>query len=107
MSAALESLDTLIDEFRHALSLSDLDAQDRVTASVRPVVQAAVAAVQAGEVDRRVLEERLQDLQQLTTQAARGAELARNEAAQGLRESSQNRNAAQAYASVRGRGGRS
>lgn len=107
MSAALESLDTLIDDFRHALSLDDLETVDRVNASVEPVVEAAVAAARAGEVDRGALQERLETLQQLTAQATQGAEHIRNEAARELRGANQNRNAAQAYANVRGRGGRS
>lgn len=106
MPSALETLDTLLDAFRHALSTDDLTELDRVNEAVRPAVQAAVAEVKEGSADADVLHERLLDLQALTESASQGAHKARDEAAKGLREVNQNRNAVNAYANVRNRGSR-
>ncbi|WP_148862325.1 hypothetical protein [Marinobacter fonticola] len=106
MPAALESLDRLLDDFRHALSLDDLDEINRVNDAVRPTIQAAVAEVRDGAVEAGALEERLTDLQALTEQASQGAFKARDEAARGLRDINQNRHAANAYANVKNRGPR-
>ncbi|BES71983.1 hypothetical protein RE428_30010 [Marinobacter nanhaiticus D15-8W] len=106
MPSALETLDTLLDAFRHALSTEDMVELNRITEAVRPAIQAAMADVKEGNTDSGALQERLLDLQALTERASQDASKAREEAAKGLREINQNRNAVNAYANVRNRGSR-
>lgn len=104
MPSALETLDTLLDAFRHALSTDDLAELQRVNEALRPAIQSAVAEMREGIADVGAVQERLMDLQALTAQASQGAHKAREEAARGLKEINQNRNAVSAYANVRSRG---
>lgn len=104
MPSALESLDSLLDEFRHAVSTDDLEVLGRLNEAIQPTVQAAVDDMRTGNASASALEERLLDLQSLTEQASRGAREARDEAAKGLREVNQNRSAVNAYANIRSRG---
>ena len=106
MPSALETLDNLLDAFRYALSTDDLAELSRVNEAIQPTVQAAMAEMKAGDVDASALQERLLDLQELTARASQGASKARDEAARGLKEINQNRNAVNAYANVRNRGSR-
>lgn len=106
MPSALDTLDTLLDAFRHALSTDDLAELNRVNEAVRPAVQAAMTEMKEGDADPGALQERLLDLQTLTEKASQGASKARDEAAKGLREINQNRNAVNAYANLGNRGSR-
>ncbi len=107
MSSALESLDTLIDEFRHALAQEDWDTLNRVNETVQPAIESAVAEIHSRGDDPEVLRERLADLQKLMADASKNAGESRDQAARELRGMSQNRQAVQAYANVRTGGRRS
>ncbi|MGP4844948.1 hypothetical protein ACTXGQ_12495 [Marinobacter sp. 1Y8] len=100
MSSAIESLDALIDDYRHALSMEDWDGLNVITESVQPCVDAAVAEVQAGDVSADLLTERLLALRRVADEVAQGAGVARQTAADGLKEVGRSRNAVNAYADV-------
>lgn len=79
MSLALESLDQLIDDLRHALTTSNWSEVARLNARIRPTVVPVMAAMEAGDVEARVVNERLDDLQTLVCEAGLRAKAACSE----------------------------
>jgi hypothetical protein len=104
MSAPLDTLDTLISDFRQALAADDPDALIGINGQVRHCVEEATAEMRAGRVAEEALRDKLVMLQKLTAQATRGAEEARAAAEAGLKDVSRNRSAARQYANIGGRG---
>lgn len=106
MSTSLDTLDTLILEFRQALETKDLDVLARINERVRPCVEGTIAGMRAGEISEDAMSERLTTLQTLTAQASSGAGEARAAAEAGLKDVSRNRSAARQYADIGARGPR-
>ncbi|MDX1458255.1 MAG: SOS cell division inhibitor [Marinobacter sp.] len=102
MALTLEQLDTLNDELRQALVAEDWSMFSELNARIKPTVEAVMSSLRAGEVAPEVVQERLETLQSLCTEAQAGAEHTRDETRSALKEVNRNRQATRAYHNVQG-----
>ncbi|WP_166265118.1 SOS cell division inhibitor [Marinobacter caseinilyticus] len=100
MTDALEQLDTLIDDLRHAIVTENWETLARLDGRVQACIEPVMAEFEAGERSPSVVQERLQQLQTLCDDAEAGARKTKATILQTLKEVTSNRKAAQTYQDV-------
>lgn len=98
--ACLDNLDQLIADLGEALATQDWDTLARLNARVKPLVEPAMAALEAGEAEPAQVQSRLEALRRYADAASEGATRARAEAEAALKGVSRNRNAARMYQDI-------
>lgn len=105
MTQALEQLDTLIDDLRHAVVTENWTALASLNDSVRPQLESVMDELEAGGVSPTLVQERLEELRGLCDEGEAGARKAKANILQSLKEVASSRKAARSYQDVSVRGG--
>ncbi|MEX0605962.1 MAG: SOS cell division inhibitor [Marinobacter sp.] len=100
MTQALEQLDTLIDELRHAVTIEDWDSLASLNNSVRPKLESVMDELDAGRLSPTLVQERLEDLRLLCDEGEAGATKAKANILQSLKGVASSRKAARTYQDV-------
>lgn len=100
MTQALEQLDTLIDDLRHAVVTENWEALGRLNDSVRPQLEGVMDELEAGRLSPTLVQERLGSLRLLCDEGEAGAKRAKANILQSLKEVTSSRKAARTYQDV-------
>lgn len=100
MKQALEQLDTLIDDLRHAVVTENWESLASLNDRVRPQLESVMDELEAGGVSPTLVQERLQALRLLCDEGEAGARKAKTNILQSLKEVTSSRKAARTYQDV-------
>lgn len=100
MTQALEQLDTLIDDLRHAVVTEKWESLASLNNSVRPQLESVMDELEAGRVSPTLVQERLEALRVLCDEGEAGARRAKANILQSLKEVTSSRKAARTYQDV-------
>lgn len=100
MSTPIADLDALLEQLQQALSDADWDAIAELNATVSARVTPVMAAMEQGDLNPSLVQQRLEQLHRFCDQAQAGAEDTRAEALKALKDVTRNQSAARAYRDV-------
>lgn len=100
MTQALEQLDTLIDDLRHAVVTENWEALGSLNDSVRPQLESVMDELEVGGFSPTLVQERLEALRVLCDEGEAGARKAKANILQSLKEVTSSRKAARTYQDV-------
>lgn len=100
MTQALEQLDTLIDDLRHAVVTENWESLASLNDKVRPQLEMVMDELEARRLSPTLVQERLDALRLLCDEGEAGAKKAKANILQSLKEVTSSRKAARTYQDV-------
>lgn len=100
MTQALEQLDTLIDDLRHAVVTEKWESLASLNDNVRPQLESVMDELEAGRLSPTLVQQRLDALRLLCDEGEAGARKAKANILQSLKEVTSSRKAARTYQDV-------